>query len=326
MVGIFVEIDNNGNIIIDSLSKEKMIREKGKSIIDFPNEYIVIDIETTGLDPTYDDIIEIAAVKVQNDVIIDTFQSLIHIDYELDDFITKLTGITNEMLSNAPKLKFVLNKFYDFIGDSILLGHNINFDINFLYDSLLNNLNIKLKNDFIDTLRIARKHLKELKHHRLEDICCYYNIPTNNMHRSLIDCKNTLECYLNFKKSINDINEFKKLFKSRNIVKSKNIVVTDFKTDEDSIFYNKIVVFTGTLEKMQRKDAMQIIANIGGINADSVTSKTNFLILGNYDYCSTIKDGKSSKHKKAEELKLKGNDIEIISENVFYELISNHFV
>ena len=84
----------------------------------------------------------------------------------------------------------------------------------------------------------------------------------------------------------------------------------------------KVCVFTGTLERMQRKDAMQLVVNLGGSCGDSVTAKTNFLILGNNDYCTTIKDGKSTKQKKAEALILKGNDLQIISETTFYDMIS----
>jgi len=63
------------------------------------------------------------------------------------------------------------------------------------------------------------------------------------------------------------------------------------------------------------------VVNRGGINGDSVTRKTNYLVLGNNAYCSSIKDGKSTKHKKAESLKLKGQDIEIVPENVFYDML-----
>ncbi|NLO49067.1 MAG: exonuclease, partial [Clostridiales bacterium] len=85
----------------------------------------------------------------------------------------------------------------------------------------------------------------------------------------------------------------------------------------------KICVFTGTLEKMVRKEAMQAVVDFGGTCGDNVTSKTNYLILGNFDYCKSIKDGKSRKHKKAEKLILQGQDISIISENVFYDLLEN---
>ena len=72
---------------------------------------------------------------------------------------------------------------------------------------------------------------------------------------------------------------------------------------------------------MARKEAMQIVANLGGINQDNVNKETNYLVLGNNDYCKNIKNGKSNKQKKAEQLKIKGQDIEIISENVFYDMI-----
>jgi DNA polymerase-3 subunit epsilon len=72
---------------------------------------------------------------------------------------------------------------------------------------------------------------------------------------------------------------------------------------------------------MTRKEAMQLVVDLGGICGDSVTKKTNYLILGNNDFCTSIKDGKSAKQKKAESLALSGNDIKIISENVFYDLV-----
>lgn len=72
---------------------------------------------------------------------------------------------------------------------------------------------------------------------------------------------------------------------------------------------------------MQRKEAMQIVADLGGIPGDSVTKKTNYLVLGDNDYCKTIKDGKNSKQKKAEKLILEGADLQIISEQVFYDMI-----
>lgn len=72
---------------------------------------------------------------------------------------------------------------------------------------------------------------------------------------------------------------------------------------------------------MARKDAMQLVVDLGGSVGDNVTKKTNYLILGNNDFCASIKDGKSNKQKKAEELILKGSDLEILSENVFYDLV-----
>ena len=75
---------------------------KGKSLIEIPNKYIAFDIETTGLDPAYGEIIEIGAIKIENGKEIETFNTLIKPEYEIDEFITELTGITNEMLKNVP--------------------------------------------------------------------------------------------------------------------------------------------------------------------------------------------------------------------------------
>lgn len=92
--------------------------------------------------------------------------------------------------------------------------------------------------------------------------------------------------------------------------------------DQTHPLYGQRVVFTGVLERLARKDAAQIVADLGGINQDNVTRQTNFLILGNNDYCSSIKGGKSNKQKKAELYQLDGLPIQIISENVFYDMIS----
>lgn len=94
------------------------------------------------------------------------------------------------------------------------------------------------------------------------------------------------------------------------------------KNDPDNPIYGKNCVITGVLEKMPRKEAMQMIADIGGINQNTVTTETNYLILGNLEYNYTLKGEKSIKLKRAEKYKLKGKDIEILSESTFYDLIS----
>ena len=104
------------------------------------------------------------------------------------------------------------------------------------------------------------------------------------------------------------------------------ITPTTVEINEDSFFYDRHVVFTGKLEKMVRKDAMLIVVNLGGILDNSVTKKTNYLVLGNNDYNAILHGEKSSKHKKAEQLKLEGNDIEIIDEFTFYDILSDEGV
>ena len=301
--------------------------QKGKSLIDIPNNYVVFDIETTGLDPEFDEIIEIGAVKIKDGIKIDTFNSLIKPEYEIDEFITELTGITNGMVENAPSIDEVLPKFMDFIRDYIIIGHNANFDINFIYDNL-EELNIPpITNDFVDTLRISRRLIPELKHHKLSDLANYFNIDTNGSHRSLKDVEITLEVLKNLNTMIiekhQNMDNFKDACKpkSHSGIRASDITTNNTELDEENMLYDKYVVITGTLGKMLRKEAMQVIADLGGHCQDGVNKDTNYLILGNNDYNPILRGKKSSKLLKAENLKLKGQDIEIISENVFYDII-----
>ncbi len=301
---------------------------KGENLLEFPTNYTVIDIETTGLDPEYDDIIEISALKVRENKVTDSFSTLVKIDYELDEFITELTGITDEMLKTGMNLTDALSKFVYFIDNDILIGHNVHFDINFLYDKCNDYLSHKLSNNFVDTLRLSRYALPELKHHRLIDLIDYYSINTSTFHRGLADCKSTYKVYLKIKSTIltkfGSIETLKRKY-------TKSIRASDFVADSNDIdtsnpFYQKECIFTGTLKKMSRREAMQLIANLGGINRNTVTKNTNYLVLGNNDYNKKLHGNKSNKIKTAEEYKLKGQEIEMISENIFYDMIEDYII
>lgn len=271
--------------------REKIERTlKGKSTIDLLSDYIIFDIETTGLDSSYDEVIEIGAIKVKNNKIVSKFNSLVKPKNEIDEYITELTGITNEMVKDAPTIEEILPDFMNYIGNDILIGHNVNFDINFIYDNLYRNKFDVLTNDFIDTMRISRKLLPELPHHRLIDLAKYFKIDSTNNHRSLKDCEITMNVYENLKEialqKYDNVDEFKNAFKKhkKEGLRAKDIVSTNTEFDVDNLFYDKYVAITGTLEKMLRKEAMQIIVDLGGHCEDGVTKKTNFLILGNNDY------------------------------------------
>ena len=339
-IGVFCNKDViKVNSTIDSATDKFKITEtkkverslKGKNIIDILSDYIVFDIETTGLDSSYDEIIEIGAIKVHNNKIVSKFNSLIKPKNKIDEYITRLTGITNEMVKDAPTIEEILPDFMNYINNSILIGHNVNFDINFIYDNLYRNGLDVLTNDFIDTMRIARKLLPELPHHRLIDLAKYFKIDETNNHRALKDCEITMNVYEQLKNIVLEKYEneenFKDVFKKYKNglpLRAKNIISVNTEFDIDSFFYDKYVAITGTLEKMSRKEAMQIIVDSGGHCEDNVTKKTNYLILGNNDYNPILRGKKSSKLIKAETLKLEGKDIEIISENVFYDIINDY--
>ncbi len=301
---------------------------KGKSLTNFVDNYTIIDLETTGLSPEYDDIIELAAIKVKNNVIIDTFQKLVNPGYEIDEYITDLTGITNKMLENQPMIDDIIEEYIDFISDDIVVGHNVNFDINFIYDNLYNCHNKYFSNSYIDTMRFARKLCKELKHHRLVDLIDFFNINTDAQHRALADCETTYSIYNSLNetalKQFDSLDDFEKSFKYKkssykNLLKIK---ATTDEFDETHPLFNKVCVFTGILEKYKREEAAQIVANCGGTIGAGITKKTNYLILGNNDYCKTIRDGKSTKQKKAEKYIKEGCDLIIIPEDVFYDMIN----
>lgn len=321
---------------IGNICLPKTVREgRGKSVIAFPDEYCVVDIETTGMNPNSNDIIEIGAIKYNKGVELERFQTLVQPPLKYGvyvfDFITELTGITNEMLAGAPLIEEVLSDFDVFIGNSIIIGYNVGFDINFLYDAFERYLNKPLSNDCIDILRFSRKIHPEMAHHRLCDMVNKFHIPVEGAHRAIADVIATEECYKLLKDEAMSIygseESFVNAFKRRKdggiFIKAKDIIGDESKKDTDSPLYNRYCVFTGKLDKLTRSQAMQVVADLGGINEDNVTKKTNYLILGNNDYCATIKDGKSSKHKKAEKYRLEGQDIEILPETVFYDMISD---
>lgn len=302
--------------------------EKGKSLLMFPDSFCVLDLETTGFSPDFDDIIDIGIIKIINNQIVDTFSSLIYCDY-VPEHISEITGITQEMLVDAPCLEDVLPKAVDFIGDNLIVGHNISFDINFLYDEKIRLMNSPLKNDFVCTMRTFRYLHKDLLHHRLCDMVDFYNEVNENAHRALSDCYATLGCFNKMKKEAFDLYQSNVLPNARTSHKRSAIkvervfdIIEDVENCIDNPFVNKYCVFTGALSAMTRSEAQQFISDLGGIPENTVTKKTNFLILGDYDYINSVKDGKSNKHKKAEQLLINGQDITIITESVFLELVN----
>ena len=170
---------------------------KGKILLEKVENYTVVDIETTSLDAAFDQQQEKIAIKVRNRKAVDNFSEIIKVNHEIGSFTTNLTGITTKMVEEEGKdLTCALLDFKEFLGDDIIVGHNVNFDINFLYDSMREQLGDYLTNDYIDTLRISRKVLKELGHHRLDDLIDYFGLKQRREHRALNDCVLTNQVYL----------------------------------------------------------------------------------------------------------------------------------
>lgn len=298
--------------------------QKANGIIALPVDFVSLDVETTGHDTTYNHIIEISAARYRDGQLTDTYSSLIRPPQPVPEYITALTGINNEMLSDAPELQAVLPDFSAFLGDDILIGHNIGFDINFL-----NHAGYEIAQKYINTLRLSRKINPDLEHHRLQDLAAHYGIQPETFHRSLADSISTARVYLCMRRQVLDIMteaEFVSSFRPSYASVGPNyrefIASMDPVDAVDSAISGKTVVFTGALDRMERKDALLLVAQLGGIPADGITKKTNILVVGNGDFASSVKNGKTGKMKKAEEYAAKGFDIITVSEDTFFELIS----
>jgi DNA polymerase-3 subunit epsilon len=167
---------------------------------ELPENYTVIDIETTGLSGHKCQIIEVAAVRYRGHVEAGTYVSFAYAEY-IPYFITNLTGIKQEMVDGAPVESVVLDKLMDFIGDDTLIGHNIvRFDAPFIearYRFLIDR-SFSLKNRKIDTLALARRCLPDLRNHQLGTVASALEVGNKNAHRALSDVVATHQCYRHF--------------------------------------------------------------------------------------------------------------------------------
>lgn len=154
------------------------------------DRYIAIDVETTGLDPDQDRIIEIGAVLFENGTPISEFQSLVRTGKAIPEKVSVLTGITDEMLSGAPVPEEVIPQFAAFLGDALtgdtlICGHVTAFDLSFLCHAL-NEQGISADFRFVDTREVALS-IPELTSHSLAAVVEYFGLQNENAHRAKDD-------------------------------------------------------------------------------------------------------------------------------------------
>lgn len=162
--------------------------DKGKHLEYIPNDYTVVDIETTGLSSAVSEIIEISAIKYRSGAEVDKFSTLVKPKGRVSWFITNLTGITQQMADAGADIEWALSTFSDFLGGDVIVGYNVNFDINFLYDNLMAHLGKPLSNDYVDVLRYARRYLPQLPDHKQTTVAEYFGISVEGAHRAANDC------------------------------------------------------------------------------------------------------------------------------------------
>ncbi len=160
----------------------------GDSKMTFEDEFVVFDIETTGLSPITCKITEIGAVRVKNDEVLDVFNTFVDPEMPIPDEIVKLTGITDDMVAGAPKTKEAVQIFLDFIGDRMLVAHNASFDISFIRKVAADH-ELVFKNSYLDTVSMSRFVNPDLKKHKLDAIADYFGLGGFNHHRASDDAE-----------------------------------------------------------------------------------------------------------------------------------------
>jgi DNA polymerase-3 subunit epsilon/ATP-dependent DNA helicase DinG len=207
--------------------------------------FVALDIETTGFDAEKDQIIEIAAIRFNENEIIDTFESMVNPEREIPPIITHITGIKEEYLKDAPTLNKIEEELIRFIGDDPIVGHNINFDVNFLTEK-----GVPLKNNLYDTLQLSSILLPGLPSYSLDTLTRTLKIEHIDKHRAMSDTKASYDLFLILLKEIKEIDPdtlfeinrildksmcpLKSLFKSsKNTSKKKQKTETEDKNTEE---------------------------------------------------------------------------------------------
>ena len=170
---------------------------------DFDTEFVVFDIETTGLKPDREEITEIGAVKIKNREIVDRFQTFVNPRKPIPPNITELTGITDDMVKDAPFICDAIKDFYAFCGDAVLVAHNASFDTSFIKIAAERN---ELEYNFtvLDTLELARCTVEGTKNYKLDTLTKHFNVKLTNHHRAIDDAAATGEVFLELLKILEE--------------------------------------------------------------------------------------------------------------------------
>lgn len=192
---------------------EKFIKPSGTT--NRPMNFIVFDLETTGLNPVTNEIIEIGAIKFEVNEPVEIFHTFVKPKNKISGKITSINGITNEKVENSPSIEEIIPKFLDFIGEDVLIAHNSDFDMGFILNQLYKLGYKKTKNKVIDTLKLARQKVKEydfetdrdrkLKSYKLESFKYALDLWELDSHNSIDDCKVCAYLYLKIKNEYGNI-------------------------------------------------------------------------------------------------------------------------
>lgn len=225
------------------------------------NSFVAIDLETTGISPSEDRIIEIGAIKVVDGKECGSISTFVNPRMRISERITQITGIDNMMVSNAPVIEDVLDDILDFIEELPLLGHNIMFDYSFLKSAAVS-VGKNFEKDGIDTLKLARKILPDAESKRLEYLCSYLHIDPGNSHRAYDDARSAKILYEKLYQLKPDEEGFEKTIRLEYGIKKKSpITPAQLKYLKALMAAHNIVPETEP-ESMTKNDASRMIDKI----------------------------------------------------------------
>lgn len=224
--------------------------------------YIALDLETTGLNPSMDRILEIGAVKVIDGQVEGTYETLVNPGRKIEKRIKELTGITDEMAAAGLDTRTAVTGLVEFCEDFPLLGHNIPFDYSFVKQNAIN-LDLPFEKEGIDTLKIARALFPEMEHRSLQALCSYYQIQPEKAHRAVFDALAAMELYYRMRKQFPDSPE--EFFAPRKLIykakKQGPITPAQKGYLNDLIKYHKITL-EQSVDSLTKNEASRIIDRI----------------------------------------------------------------
>ena len=168
----------------------------------YRHNYIVLDIETTGLSPDKDEIVRISAIRVENEKEIDAFTSLVKPDNRIPQEVSKIIGITDDMVSDSPSIEEILPKLMKFIRHTVLVGYNISFDLKFLNRASKRYFDKYIGNNYIDVPELAKEFLTDMKSFRPENMAAHFGIEIEASPQGLSECRMTKSLYENICREI----------------------------------------------------------------------------------------------------------------------------
>ena len=289
---------------MSSVKRDRYI--DGKLLLAYPDDYTVLDIETTGLNPQNDYITEISAIKYRNNRRVDEFSSLVKPELSIPYYITRLTGINDAMVADAPSIDEVILSFKDFLADDIIAGYNVAFDLSFIAENLAGYYAKRLANDYVDVMKLAQNELPFLGRYKQTAVAEYFNIAIAGAHRALVDCGICNGCYQKLK----ELADYHLPPQQRELV-----IVPSFRRLRP--LADKNIVLLGSFDGLYLKNLREILTALGASVAYHVTAASDMVIVGTAD--ASVCD--SADLQRAVSMKNAGKNIYILKEDVFCQSV-----